>query len=312
MRAHTSRTALLPAAEAGSADAETKPLPPASNVKPAVTGSFKGNGKEAKLAYVSARWCEPFGDKPSIMLIFTEKDHSAAKKPDFDASFGKFGSALVISLQDEGNIFGCQVVHPALKNKGFSAVGQIKTNDFTFENGQVGGEVTTGGPLEVFGESWEVDLKFVAPLGPIPAEFQPPSTGSAKDSSDKRSAHTKASPASSDEDKDEHEEAAPAPGEDRIKAKDLATTKDATDLEYKALVGQIGYKSKSNVKAVCAELAKALKVQGWSADGSDMVNATSSILKRKRGDATLTIFVKADGSGSAISIMTEGLDWDGQ
>ena len=49
---------------------------PAANVKPSVTGVFKGNGKDAKLAYVSAHWREPFGDKPSIALVFTEKDHS--------------------------------------------------------------------------------------------------------------------------------------------------------------------------------------------------------------------------------------------
>ena len=46
---------------------------------------FKGNGKEAKIAYVSAHWQEPFSDKPSIMLVFTEKDHSKDKKPDFNA-----------------------------------------------------------------------------------------------------------------------------------------------------------------------------------------------------------------------------------
>ena len=60
---------------------------PAANVKPSVTGMFKGNGKEAKLAYVSAHWREPFNDKPSIVLVFTEKDHSKDKKPDFNAAF---------------------------------------------------------------------------------------------------------------------------------------------------------------------------------------------------------------------------------
>ncbi len=86
---------------------------PAANVKPTVTGLFKGNGKEAKIAYVSAHWQEPFGDKPSMKLVFTEKDHSKVKKPDFDAAFGKFGSALIISLHEDGGIFGCQVVHSA-------------------------------------------------------------------------------------------------------------------------------------------------------------------------------------------------------
>jgi hypothetical protein len=43
---------------------------PAANLKPTVTGVFKGNGKDAKLAYVSAHWRELFGDKPSMVLVF--------------------------------------------------------------------------------------------------------------------------------------------------------------------------------------------------------------------------------------------------
>ena len=70
---------------------------PAANVKPSVSGIFKGNGKEAKLAHVSARWGEPFNDKPGIVLVFTEKDHSKESKPEISASFGNFGSALIIS-----------------------------------------------------------------------------------------------------------------------------------------------------------------------------------------------------------------------
>ena len=35
------------------------------------------------------------------------------------------------------------------------------------------GELTTDGPAESFGETWEVNVKFVAPLGEIPKEFQP-------------------------------------------------------------------------------------------------------------------------------------------
>jgi hypothetical protein len=97
-----------------------------------------------------------------------------------------------------------------------------------------------------------------------------------------------------------------------LNVKDLALTKDASDVEYKTLVEQLGFKSKSNVKAACAELAAALKAQGWATEGSDMVNPNSSILRRKRGDAKLTIFVKPEGGGSEVKMMTEGLSWDGQ
>ena len=66
------------------------------------------------------------------------------------------------------------------------------------------------------------------------------------------------------------------------------------------------------MKTVCAELTTNLKAQGWSNDGADMVNPKSSILKRKRGEAALTIFVKPENGGSEVKMMTEGLSWDEQ
>ena len=141
---------------------------PAANVKPTVTGVFKGNGKEAKLAYVSARWVEPFSGKPGIELVFTEKDHLKEKKPDMGATFGRFGSALIISLHEDGQIYGCQVVHSAHQKKGFSSIGNLEATDFTYEDGKVEGELTTNGQVDTFGETWEVNIKFVAPLGEIP------------------------------------------------------------------------------------------------------------------------------------------------
>src|SRR4029077_2789724 len=168
-------------------------------------GIFKGNGKDAKLAYVSALWREPFGDKPSIVLVFTEKDHSKDKKPDFNAAFGKFGSALIISLHDDGGIFVCQVVHTAHQKQAFTSIGQIKTNNFQYADGKVQGELTTDGQDEVFGETWEVNVQFVAPLGEIPKEFQ------VADS------------------KKPEEDATDKPAKDQINVKDLALTKDASD-----------------------------------------------------------------------------------
>lgn len=41
-----------------------------------------------------------------------------------------------------------------------------------------------------------------------------------------------------------------------------------------------------------------------------MVNPQSSILKRKQGEATLTIFVKSAGGGSEVKMMTDGLSWE--
>ena len=292
----------VPVLRAGESLPPSKKPGPAANVKPTVTGVFKGNGKDAKLAYVSAHWREPFSDKPSMVLVFTEKDHSKDKKPDFNAGFGKFGSALIVSLHEDGDIFGCEVAHSALKHSNFSSIGKINTNDFEYADGQVKGELTTDGPADVFGETWEVNVKFVAPLGEIPKEFQP---APAKQTEEKETKST------SDEEMTElGEKPAAEPAKDQLNAKDLALTKDATDVEYKGLVEQLDFKSKANVKSACADLSANLKAQGWTKEGSDLVTPASAILKRKRGDAELTIFVKPAGGGSEVKMMTEGLAWD--
>ena len=106
------------------------------------------------------------------------------------------------------------------------------------------------------------------------------------------------------------EKAEPKPAKDQLNVKDLALTKDASDIEYKTLVEHVVFKSKTNVKSVCAELTANLKAQGWTKEGSDLVTAASSILKRKRGNAALTIFVKPENGGSEVKIFTEGLSWD--
>ena len=293
----------VPLLRAGESLPPSKKPGPAANVKPTVTGVFKGNGKDAKLAYVSAHWREPFGDKPSIVLVFTEKDHSKDKKPDFNAGFGKFGSALIVSLHEDGDIFGCEVAHTALKHQNFSSIGKINTNDFEYADGQVKGELTTDGAADVFGETWEVNVKFVAPLGEIPKEFQPAAPKEAEQDTTDKQVTTEPTTELS-------EKAPPKPAQDKLNVKDLSLTKDAADFDYKALVEQLSFKSKTNVKSVCAELATNLKAQGWTKQGSDLITPGSSILKRKRGDAELTIFVKPESGGSTVQVMTEGLSWD--
>src|SRR6516225_5997982 len=127
-----------------------------------VSGVFKGHGKEAKLAYVSTRKGEPFADKPTIIITFTEKDHSKEKKPDIKAGFGDFGSALIITINDEGKIIGCVVAHSALKKSGFSSVGDIKMSDFKVKDGKIQGKIATDGEQKTFGETWEVEINFQA------------------------------------------------------------------------------------------------------------------------------------------------------
>jgi hypothetical protein len=91
---------------------------------------------------------------------------------------------------------------------------------------------------------------------------------------------------------------------------DLPMPEDATDVERKKLVEHLNYKSPSSVTKVTEFLVQKLEGDGWESDGSDLKNAQTAILNRKKGDAELTIFVKTDGTGTKVNMMTKGLNWD--
>jgi hypothetical protein len=198
------------------------------------------------------------------------------------------------------------VVHSAHKKQGFSSVGNIEIGDFSFADGKVEGEITTNGQLDTFGETWEVKLKFVAPLGEIPKEFQVPESKKEEKPSSRPDDNPPKKDAASDDDDDSADAKPKVAG---LNVKDLALTKDASDVEYQNAVEHVMFKSKSDVKSVCAELVTNLKAQGWTNDGPDLIQPQSSILKRKRGGATLTIFVKPNNGGSQVQMFTEGLTW---
>jgi hypothetical protein len=138
------------AAVPAAADEKKDPAP--------VSGLFSGNGKEAKLAFVSAVKDED--GKGRVVIIFTEKNHSKAKNPRVKAFFGDYGSALIITVTPEGKVVGCEVAHAAHKKSGFTDIGTLETADFKIANGKVSGKLTTKGPTETFGEKWEVKLAF--------------------------------------------------------------------------------------------------------------------------------------------------------
>lgn len=124
-----------------------------------VEGSFKGNGKDGNLKYVSVFKQKEDG-KETYQIIFTEKDHSKEKKPDFKAMFGDLGDALILTCNPQGKIVGCMVVHSAHKKQGFNSIGEIETKDFKLADGKLTSTVTTNGEIKSFGETWQVDLKF--------------------------------------------------------------------------------------------------------------------------------------------------------
>ena len=278
-------------------DAETKVAGPAKldpPVKATVSGKFIGNGKNAAVKFVTVEEHEAFSGKEAITLIFTEKDPSTVKKPSFDAAFGKLGSALILRVHHDGGIFGCQVVHSAHEKQGFTALGQIHMVEFEIAGGNVTGQVSTGKMLDAFGEKWEVDLKFAAPLPEklrnAPAAMPKP-VGSEPGDSAKKEPKAAAGPL--------------------IAARKLPLASDATDVQFKKIVEHIQFSSPRPVEAVAKELSAKLKQQGWKDGAGSLMGKQNAILKREQGDAKLTIMVQPAPAGSVVKVFTEGLDWSG-
>jgi hypothetical protein len=137
--------------------------PPASAAAGKVTGKFLGNGKEAKLAHALAVPHEKWQNEEAWSVVLTEQPAPAAGKPDWDASFGKLGSALVVSVTAGGAIFGTEVYHQALEHKPFSSVGAIQLEGFEIDQGKISGRLHMTAPDEFFGDTWQVDITFEAP-----------------------------------------------------------------------------------------------------------------------------------------------------
>jgi hypothetical protein len=125
-----------------------------------IEGTFTGNGQMSKLTCVSARKGEPFSEKNTIVIIMTERDHSKAQNPAFKAGFGDFGSALIITVFEDGKIIGCEVAHDAHQKKPFSSVGNIATGDFKIAGGKISSKLMTQGEVETFRQKWQVNLSF--------------------------------------------------------------------------------------------------------------------------------------------------------
>ncbi len=251
-----------------------------------VSGTFLGDGKDGKIAHLIVQTREPFSDQAAIRLVFTEKDPSSSKKPDFDAGFKKLGSALILSVHRDGGIFGCEVAHTAHEKSPFSALGEIKMEDFKVTDTTVSGRVTTGGELDAFGQKWNVDLKFTAPLpkGAFAEEAKPMT-------------------------KEEPKEEPAKPAGQQLAVSKLPLPASALDVEYKSVVGHINFRSEAPVSEVAGEFSAKLKEQGWKDGAGSLMGKTNAILKRERDGASLTIMVQPAASGCNVKVFTEGLDW---
>lgn len=136
-----------------------------------VSGRYVGNGKEAKLGFASAWPRDKFSGKDTIVIVVTEKDHSASKKPWFDASFNKFGAALQFSLTlPDAKLIGTEVGHPGLKRSPVSVSGSsIQAEGVTITANRVEGRFFTPKPGTFFDDVFEFDMKVAADIRPRPA-----------------------------------------------------------------------------------------------------------------------------------------------
>lgn len=260
--------------------------------KPVVSGKFLGDGKDGKIQYLVVQTREPFSDMPAIKLVFTEKNPASSKKPDFDAGFKELGSALILSVFKDGGVFGCEVVHSAHEKSPFTDLGKIVVKDLIVTDTHVSGHVITPGELEAFGQKWEADLTFSAPLpkGAFAAVAAESTTEPKK--ADKVMA------------KEEPEVTGP-----KLPVGKLPLPATARDVDYKQSVEHIVFRADGSVSAVANDFSAKLKKQGWKEGPGSLISKASAILMRKLNGAELTIMIKPADAGCTVQIFTEGLDW---
>jgi hypothetical protein len=127
-------------------------------------GHFKANGQDAKLAFLRAVKDDPWMNKPTIRLVFSEKDASKDANPSMHAQFGKFGDALsVLIVPDEGDkwdVIGTEFMHSALKHSGASGTGLLHVTDVKIANGEISGHLTTKPGETLFDDKIDIDLSF--------------------------------------------------------------------------------------------------------------------------------------------------------
>lgn len=150
------------AASNAPATAPATPAAPTAPSGPAVSGVFTGNGKPSTLTQVTAHKGEPFDDQPVTELVFTAKDQGADADAEMQAHFGKYGDSVVARVTPDGNVIGADIRHSGLNMPGgsVSLSGMISIKDYKNAGGQISGRLTTGGPTDVFGQTFDMNLTF--------------------------------------------------------------------------------------------------------------------------------------------------------
>jgi hypothetical protein len=251
------------------------------------------NGKPFSFNQVVAYQTLQYG-KPALAVFFSdapiavdELKATLLKNGGDDGDFGEFQTRFKLLCSADGLPQNCSFYKDGLS---VSLSGADWKGQFVIKAGRVRGKATlVSGDDPARRKSFDIRLDAQLITAPLPNQ-------TASTTSTTPAADPSAPPAKK-----------PVAG---LAVKSLPMPADATEVEYKEIVGQISYKSRADVASLAALLARDLAAQGWtSEDDSDLVTPASAILSRKRGEAELTIFVKPAAGGSSVQIMSEGLQW---
>jgi hypothetical protein len=257
-------------------------------------GTLKLGGKTFKLEHVVVYRTKIFDDEGIAVLVSdtpipVDKLKTALRDgKGSDDSFNLFQPHAKVTFNKEGKV---QFSNSYGGNTSLSVSGPSLSGELNLDGGRARGNIRLE-PGDEKGHKGSFDARFdVAMLvtPPLP-ETKPADEDSPK--AKKANRKSKSAPAGT------------------VNVRDLPMPKDATHVEYKKLVEHIGFESASSVTTLAAFLSQKLEEQGWTKPDSDLVTAKSAILKRERGEANLTIFIKPSANGSKVTIMSEGLSWE--
>jgi hypothetical protein len=259
-------------------------------------GTLVLGDKTYKLDHAVAYPTKTF-DEDSVSVIVSPKPipvdklkAAIAKGKGSDDSFMFWEPHIKLTYKTSGEIQFCNAW---ASNNSLSVSGSDLTGRVVIQKDRAGGDAILKQDADS-DRKRSFSLQFNTPLLPNALPKAAPKVAKAEDE---------------DTNDDSEEKSATSAGP-KPKVRSLPRPTDATDIEYKDLVEQMTYKSKSDVKSLSAFLVKQLAAQGWKADGTDLITPKSAILRRKQGGAELTIFVKPATAGSQITIMSEGLSWE--
>jgi hypothetical protein len=134
----------------------------ATSAQAPVSGVYTCDGTAAALTQITAHAGDPEGGKPVTVLVITAKDQAGDPKAAFKALFNNFGDAIVVKVFADGKVYSGDLVHSKLQAPGGSAqlFGVLKIENFSTAGGEISGRLTSGGPVDVHGQSLNVNLTF--------------------------------------------------------------------------------------------------------------------------------------------------------